>query len=126
MPEWEEITEAPFPRHDLEIPVVGRTWLLEETRRPQSELQALMETEPNHPPDWSDPTPEGERVAWLMLNELNEDERAVLEVTVIAGHSIRKAADILGLPKSSVHRIKVSALARIKALLETETETDES
>lgn len=119
---WEELVDKPMPRFDLEIPVAGRTWMLEHDEQPETFLQALMET----PPGGTQRESKEEQrhhihhIYYVVENELSDEERAVLECTVIAGHSIRDAAKLLGWPKSTVHRIKQSALERMKRILEGE------
>jgi RNA polymerase sigma factor (sigma-70 family) len=118
---WEELADKPLPRYDNEIPAA--TWLLEQFADrpvPETELQAIMETRPGEPVPTSkqETRNTNERLADIVENDLSEDERSVIEVTVFAGHSIRNAAKILGLPKTTVHRLKISALARIEKLLE--------
>lgn len=112
---WEELVDKPFPRTPLETPVPN--WLLENDHRlPETELQALMETEPNGVPQTSKQqlAESIQRVEQIVENDLSEEERAVIEVTVFAGHSIRKAAEILGWPRSTVQRLKVSAIRIIE------------
>lgn len=121
--DWEDVYNEPLPR-TIEDPITGKDWLLEdpynrvEPWQPDTELQAMMETEPGGHQQTSK-----EELAntssWYddilnAMDALTEEERAVIEVTVIAGHSIRKAAEILGMPKSTVYRIKKSALNIIK------------
>ena len=116
---WEDIVDKPFPRFPMEEPVVGREWLLEHNRPPENELQALMEAEPNHEPITPSTQPVDRDAAARMgalLDALTPEELAVIETTVIAGHSIRKAAEILGWHKSTVHRLKQSALLVMQRL----------
>ena len=114
---WEDIINEPDRRFDKESPVAGRDWLLERPSeyKPENEYQALMEAPPNAPPE--QPETEHDRLAWIVENELSYEEKAVIEVIVFAGHSVRGAAEILGWPKSTVHRIHQSALSRIERLL---------
>lgn len=123
---WEEIHEQPLPRYALEESLVGRLWLLDVNEplypqsEPESELQALMEAEPHAEPR----VPQGlqldavdglsDRIDRIVETSLSEEERAVVEVTVFAGHSVRKASEILGWPKSTIHRLKLSALRVIE------------
>lgn len=112
---WQEIVDKPLPRAALEVPV--QPWLLElNPAMPETELQALMETEPNGVPATSKEELRStvERIEQIVENDLSDEERAVIEVTVYAGHSIRKAASILGWPKSTVHRLKESAIRIIE------------
>lgn len=118
---WEDVVERPMPRYVMEEPVVGRTWLLEaetpwDSNRPDTDLQALMEAAPNEPLRESREAQSrrAESLDWIIREVLTEDERAVIEVTVFAGHSIRKASEILGWPRSTVHRLKKSALQIIE------------
>ena len=118
---WEEIHNKPLPRYSLEEPIVGRIWLLEtggiwERQQPKSDIQALMEAGPNEPELLSEPqsTDVADRLDRIVASALTDDERAVIEVTVFAGHSIRKASEILGWPKSTVGRLKKSALRIIE------------
>lgn len=58
--------------------------------------------------------------------ELNELERSVLDSVFVAGLSIRDTADVLGLPKSTVQRIKDTTLNRIRQQIESNYTTGES
>lgn len=115
---WEEVVERPLPRVTMEEPIVGRTWILENrnVRQPETEIQALMETAPFQEPAVSKEELQNGMSALMdmMMSILTEEEKAVIETTVIAGHSIRNAAEILGMPKSVVHRLKQSALRTIR------------
>ena len=118
---WEEIHGKPLPRYSLEEPIVGRTWLLEsggiwERQQPKSDIQALMEAGPNEPELLQEPQSNAlaDRLDRIVSYVLTEEERAVIEVTVYAGHSIRKASEILGWPKSTIGRLKKSAIQVIE------------
>lgn len=114
-----------MPRFAKEIPVAGRDWLLEHPSVPETELQALMEAEPNQTLALSKDVmgaAEDAVVASLDLSALSEEELAVVEVTVFAGHSVRNAARILGWHKSTVHRLKQSALAVLRQRMENDEE----
>lgn len=122
MPEWEELANRPLPRYDKEIP--SSDWVLEKNSpaaTPDTDIQAVMETLPYDtvPDSKETPTLEG-RVMNIVETELSAEERDVIEATIFAGHSVRKSAEILGLPKSTVHRLQKSALDRIRKLLEME------
>lgn len=131
--DWEEWVDQPLPRNVNEIPIVGRYWLLEnpDGNRPESELQALMETEPygtpkllvNHDDGLTDRDDPGHSDSETDLlgghwDALSEQEQAVLDCMIVAGHSVRKTAEILGMPKSTVHRIKDSALNILRKRME--------
>jgi DNA-directed RNA polymerase specialized sigma24 family protein len=88
---------------------------------PETELQALMEAEPHQEPALSKDimgAAVDDLLQGLDLSALSEEELAALEVTVFAGHSVRNAAKILGWHKSTVHRLKQSALRVIRQQLE--------
>ena len=125
--DWREVYEKPLPRYALEEPIVGRMWLLEtggiwERQQPKSDIQALMEAGPNEPELLQEPqsTDLADRVDRIVASVLTDEERAVIEVTVFAGHSIRKASEILGWPRSTVGRLKKSALQIIERELRDE------
>lgn len=111
---WEEVLDEKLPRNDKEIPIVGRDWMLEtdQPNNPQSEMQALMEASPGHEPVWEEPAETG--IELLLDTVLSEEEKSVIEATIFAGHSIRKASEILGMPKSTVHRLQQSALEKLR------------
>jgi len=129
-PTWEELVAQPDKRFVYEIPLVGRYWLLEnaEPPQPETDLQALMEAAPHEPPRTSKEaqTSLNDLVADIVAKELSPEERSVIEITVYAGHSIRTAAKMLGWPKSTVHRLRSSALERIKHIIETTESSGES
>lgn len=126
---WEDVADQPLPRYAMEESVVGRLWLLEsghlwEANKPESELQALMEAKPGDDPveprNWKGSIySEVEQIVDTMLTD---EERDVIQVTVFAGHSVRKASEILGWPKSTVHRLKQSALRIIERELNVGTD----
>ena len=118
---WEDIVDKPLPRAALEVPTPP--WLLElGPAMPETEIQALMETAPNEVPAVSKEQLRStvDRIEYIVEHVLSDEERAVIEVTVYAGHSIRKAATILGWPKLTVHRLKESAVKIIDRELRNE------
>ena len=129
--DWEEWVDQPLPRYGKEIPIVGRNWLLEvdDTATPETDYQALMEAEPYAEPRVSQDHLDRSNNRYNLddpdllaaqLADLSEEEQAVIDCMIIAGHSVRKTAEILGWPKSTVHRIKTSALERLRHRMETE------
>lgn len=117
---WRREWEKPLPRADREK--LTPDWFFEhtkQTQKPTSELEALMMTAPgDHPPPMHDKCTDD---PYRMLDEtlgvkmeLSEDERRVLDATVIAGLSFREAAETLNLPRQTVHRIHTSAIERMR------------
>lgn len=119
--DWEDLADKPMPRFDKEQPMDPTTWyfhnLMSKTSAmPDTEMEALMQTAPgDHIPASKDQLQTVvQEVYDIVENKLTEEEQAVIEVTVIAGHSIRDAAKILGWPKTTVHRLKRSALEIVR------------
>jgi len=114
---WQDIVEKPLPR-TLEEPVAGRTWILENhlDNQPETPFQALMEAAPHQESRISkQEVMSVETILSRIVDQhLTEEEKAVIETTLYAGHSIRTAAEILGIPKSVVHRLKNSAMQIIE------------
>ena len=125
MKAWERELAKPINRRDSRE-VLNVPWLFEDRsdpdRVPDTELEALMEAAPNEPirQDKATIHRSQERAAELLETALSGEEQAVIEATVMAGHSIRTAAKILGMSPSMVARLKASALARLKALMEAD------
>lgn len=124
--DWEDVLKERYttPQNEILMP-----WVMEEQNPdtlPENEYQALMETEPHMEPqiDKAAMAASMETVLDLLETALPDDEREVIETTVIAGHSIRRAADILGRSKSDVLRLKQSGLRRLELFL-TESRTNE-
>jgi DNA-directed RNA polymerase specialized sigma24 family protein len=119
---WEELVAKADPRFVNEIPHSWRPWVFEQNQRaiPETELQALMETAPGEIPaeTHEQQTTLSNQIEHIVQHDLSEEEKAVIETTIIAGHSIRMAAKILGWPSSTVHRLKMSALNRIREKME--------
>jgi DNA-directed RNA polymerase specialized sigma24 family protein len=117
-PRWQDLAEAGLPRAAKEIPVPD--WQLEHrpTPTPSSELEALMMTAPGQNPEpvhnYNDDT--YTRLSELLGVEidLSELEQSVLDCVFVAGLSIRDTSRVLGLPKSTVQRIKDTTLNRIR------------
>ena len=81
---------------------------LGDTRRPDSELQALMETAPGHSPRMMSmttrrPTPK-DQVVIDALGELEERDRTILELVHGANMSLRQIEAHTGIPKTTVAR----------------------
>lgn len=116
---WEEVYDQPDPRKVNEVPSPGWVFTSRQAGTPETELQALMETAPGHEPHVSTEAKHAQADGLeILLEYLDENERAVIEATIIAGHSIRKAGQLLGLPSTTVHRIQQSALNRLRTFLE--------
>lgn len=126
---WDEIVNEPFPRYEREIPIVGRTWLLEQDKTPDTELQAIMETAPGETIPVSveeiasNLTTSTIAVENIVNNYLSAEEKAVIECCVYAGHSIRTAAAMLGWSKSVVGRLKKSGIETIRRVMENDYRT---
>jgi RNA polymerase sigma factor (sigma-70 family) len=74
-----------------------------------------MEAEPNHAPRTTqDQLQRVDQQVVDAVNILSEDERNVIEVAVMSGHSIRDTARILGMPASTVQRLKQKALTKLR------------
>jgi len=125
MKAWEwALKETEYRRDTREV--LSVPWLLESgpdpDHIPETEIEAIMEAAPNEPirQDRTTIHRSQERAADLLETELSDEERAVIDATVIAGHSVRTAARILGMSPSMVQRLKTSALTRLRALMEVE------
>jgi DNA-directed RNA polymerase specialized sigma24 family protein len=117
-PRWQDLAETGLPRAAKEIPVPD--WQLEyrPAPTPSSELEALMMTAPGQEPvevhRYNDDTYKKlEEVLGVEL-DLSELEMSVLDCVFVAGLSIRDTGSVLGLPKSTVQRIKDTTLNRIR------------
>jgi len=125
MKAWEWALKETEDRRDTRE-VLSVPWLLESgpdpDHIPETEIEAIMEAAPNEPirQDRTTIHRSQERAADLLETELSDEERAVIDATVIAGHSVRTAARILGMSPSMVQRLKTSALTRLRALMEVE------
>ena len=118
MDDWRKVYNESEPRKSLEVPAPD--WVFTHQPavvKPESEIEALMMSAPG---DWVDPdTDTGdtydnlEEIFGVEL-DLSELEKEVLDAVFVAGHSIRGAADLLGLPQTTVWRVKESALDRIR------------
>jgi DNA-directed RNA polymerase specialized sigma24 family protein len=118
---WEDVLEEnDEPEKRREIPAPD--WVFE-TRpgiaTPNSELEALMMSTPGY--DIETPIDLDRGDTYSNLQEilgvdldLDEVEEEVLDAVLVAGLSIREAADILGIPATTVWRIKDSAVTRIR------------
>lgn len=127
MKAWERELQKPINRRDSRE-VLNVPWLFEDgsdpDRIPDTEMEALMEAPPNEPIRQNKQAiaRSQERASTLLETALSDEERAVIEATVLAGHSIRTAAKILNMSPSMVARLKASALARLRALMEVDDE----
>lgn len=122
---WQDVLNEPERRYTNEIPLAGRDWMLDGKDvvqpEPETDMQALMEAAPFTEPRTS--SEHQREVNWLiedLVDELTNAEKDIIELTVYAGHSIRFAAKVLGIPKSTVHRMKRSALDQIRLGIEAE------
>ena len=122
-PRWQVEIETNFPRQAKETPVPD--WQLEysPTPTPSSETEALMMTAPGQDPQ---PVYSYDDDTYTRLSELlsvdlalSELEISVLDCVFVAGLSIRTTAEVLGLPKSTVQRIKDTTLNRIRQQVES-------
>ena len=119
---WQDVYWEPEPSYRHEFPVAGRTWVLENKDKiPENETAALMEAAPNEPirESWEQIQARHEavveRIEQIMLDRnFTDEERAVFEICVLAGHSVRIAEELIGIPKSTIHRIKTSILQILK------------
>lgn len=86
---------------------------------PETDIQALMEAEPNQEPKTSKEHLLQE-MDWILeaIEQLDETEQAVAECTLIAGHSVRTAAEILGMRKSTVADYKKRVQEKLTEMLE--------
>ena len=119
-PNWKKEMEKPFPRYDRER--LTADWFFEhthQTQKPVGELEALMMTAPGqhdpilHDKCVDDPYRQLDETLGVKM-ELSDDERRVLDATVISGLSFREAAAVLGMAPSTVHRIHTSAIKRMR------------
>lgn len=117
---WEDVLEEPENGKRKEVPAPD--WVFE-TRtglaQPQTELEALMMAAPGDHPATTVDHNHGDTYQNLqkMLGidlDIDEVEQEVLDAVLVAGLSIREAADILGIPATTVWRIKEGALDRIR------------
>ena len=81
---------------------------LGDTRRPDSELQALMETAPGRGPRamsmTTRPPTSKDQVVIDALGELEERDRTILELVHGAHMSLRQIEEYTGIPKTTVAR----------------------
>lgn len=120
MGDWKKEASSKIPEARREIP--SPAWVFENASGsavPETELEALMMTPPGgHIPDTTSPPSDD---IYQMLEEefgveldLTDDERDVMDAIHISGLSIREAADVLGMSKSTVQRLEASTMARIR------------
>ena len=113
MTDWEDEL-GPLPRKDKEIP--SPQWFIDKNRDQVGLtgdwFASLMSEAPNHH-DEPEPAEEPEMGEYAHYG-LSEDEKTVLDATVMAGLSVRQAADQLPWSPSTVWRLHTSALERIK------------
>lgn len=116
---WRDVMDEPEPRYDQEIPAPDWVFTSTESAQPTSELEALMMSTPGHDVEYV-PESGGDPYSFLEKDtgvsfDLTDLERQVLDAVCISGLTVREAADVLGISKSTVDRVKNSALARIRA-----------
>ena len=122
MADW---VEKPEPRKTKEIPAPD--WVFNNTgdvHQPETELEALMVTAPGGttpqvPADRGDTYKNLDKILGVNL-DLSQVEMDVLDALFVAGHSIREAAEVLGIPQTTVWRIKESALSMIRGKVDTD------
>lgn len=117
---WQDVLKERYTTPQNEV---LQPWVFETQNNPavlpETDMQAMQQCGPHVEPASSKQNHREsmDRVQVLLETVLDDDERAVIEATVIAGHSIRRASDILGWPSSTVHRLKQSALSRLEKFL---------
>ena len=122
---WQDVLDEPERRYTNEILLAGRNWLLDgnnvQQPLPETDIQALMEAAPFEEPRISKENQQNiNHLVEDLVDELDVYERAIIEYTVYAGHSIRACGRMLGIPKSTVHRMKLAALEKIRLGIEAE------
>lgn len=116
MDDWEDISGLPDKRVKNEIPVsaMGGWWNVplgpSTTNFTGTDLEALMSSAPGDEPEISDYY-DGDPYADL---DLDEFEVAVLDAIVVSGLSYRQAARVLGVSHTTVRRVHMSAIERIR------------
>lgn len=116
MDDW---ADKPDPRKTKEYPAPA--WVFDNTsdlHQPTGELEAIMVTapggtQPQVPADRGDTYKNLDSILGVEL-DLAQVEMDVLDALFVAGHSIREAAEVLGIPQTTVWRIKESALSMIR------------
>jgi RNA polymerase sigma factor (sigma-70 family) len=126
-PAWKLEQEKPVDKHDRSIPVPD--WVINQTVGQQpaaNQLEALIMTAPGAHEPYIVPTEHQE--TWASLDttlgvqlNLTEEERDILSARYVAGLTVRDTASILGIPKSTVSRIELSALDRIRKRINNHT-----
>lgn len=117
---WQDVVNEPDSGSRKEIPAPD--WVFEQsaaTATPSSEIEALMMATPGEELGWADNNIQPDTYDRLdeilgVKLDLDEVEKEVLDALYVAGHSIRDAATILGIPQTTVWRIKESAIERIR------------
>jgi DNA-directed RNA polymerase specialized sigma subunit len=118
MTTWEDVMDEPDPGKRREIPAPDWVFDHNATAKPDSDIEALMMAAPgDHTTevlhDHGDTYQNLEMILGVEL-DLTELEQEVLDCLIVAGHSIRGTAELLGLPQTTVWRIKEGALSRIR------------
>jgi len=120
MADWRKEAQSKLPENRREIP--SPAWVFENGSGnviPETETEALMMTPPGgHIPETHKaPTDD----IYQMLEDeygidldMTDDERDVMDAIHISGLSIREAASVLGMSKSTVQRISDSTMSRIR------------
>lgn len=116
---WEDVLKENSPSKRREVPAPD--WVFESQSgiaQPETELEAMMMSPPgedrepvNH--DHGDTYENLEDLLGVEL-DLDDVEMEVLDAVLVAGLSIREAAEVLGIPGTTVWRIKEGALERIR------------
>lgn len=104
-PAWQTILDEPDPdRRKTTKEISAPEWVLDQNADP--EPSGLVSMEDAH------------ALENLLDYMLTVPEKAVIEAMIFAGHSTRHTADMLGIPTTTVHRLKVSALAKLREFYE--------
>lgn len=99
-------------------PQFDRLW---NTHKPESFMEALMQTDPSAVPDLSyQMRPIIEAVAEC-IDQLDEEQRFVIEATFYERASLQEVGDRLGVSKTHAWRLRNSATARLGELLKEHT-----
>lgn len=113
--DWSDWTDKPLSRKDLEIP--SPAWYIDRHQPaaipdPYDFYGGLMSEAPGHDVE-EDPTPDPEDRSEYAVYGLTGDEMTVLDATVMAGLSVRQAANELPWSATTVWRLHTSAMKRI-------------
>lgn len=99
-PAWQTILDEPDPdRRKASKEIPAPEWVLD------------LNAAPVDPPEID--ILEGHALDSLLDYVCTVPERQVIESMIIAGHSTRHTAEMLGIPTTTVHRHKVNGLAKL-------------